>query len=111
GQDGADASVVGDGGAVQRHVEVGADEDPPARDPFGEEFVDRLHMGSLLSSRGARVRSCSLVIERARLLRYVRQGPVDASVRRPSPALISGCLLHAQSWLPTKTVRSTRRLE
>ncbi|CAM5692219.1 hypothetical protein SHIRM173S_07013 [Streptomyces hirsutus] len=46
GQHRADAAVVGDGGAVQRHVEVGADEDPPARDPFGEEFVDRLHEGT-----------------------------------------------------------------
>ena len=43
GQDGADAAVVGDGGAVQRHVQVGADEDPLARDAFGEKFVDRLH--------------------------------------------------------------------
>lgn len=43
GQHGADTAVVGDGGAVQRHVEVGADEDPLAGHAFGEEFVDRLH--------------------------------------------------------------------
>ena len=43
GQDGADAAVVGDGRAVERHVEVGADEDPLAGDAFGEKFVDRLH--------------------------------------------------------------------
>ena len=42
----ADAAVVGDRGAVQRHVEVGADEYPLARDPFGEKFVDRLHLCS-----------------------------------------------------------------
>ncbi|BFO20549.1 hypothetical protein SHKM778_69370 [Streptomyces sp. KM77-8] len=58
GQHGADTAVVGDGGAVQRHVEVGTDEDPPARDAFGEEFVDRLHRGSWLERRvRRRVRS------------------------------------------------------
>ena len=46
GQHGADAAVVGDTRAVQRHVQIGADEDPLARDPFGEEFVDRLHEGT-----------------------------------------------------------------
>jgi hypothetical protein len=33
----------GDGRAVERHVEVGADEDPLARHPFCGEIVDRLH--------------------------------------------------------------------
>lgn len=46
GQHGADTAVVGDRRAVQRHVQVGADESPLARDPFGEEFVDRLHEGT-----------------------------------------------------------------
>jgi hypothetical protein len=41
--DGADPAVVGDGRAVERHVEVGADEDPLARHPFCGEIVDRLH--------------------------------------------------------------------
>ena len=45
GQDGADPAVVGDGAVVERHVEVGADEDPLACDAFGEKFVDRLHYG------------------------------------------------------------------
>lgn len=44
-QNGSDTAVVGDGGAGQRHVEVGADEDPLAGHAFGEEFVDRLHKG------------------------------------------------------------------
>jgi hypothetical protein len=43
GQDGADTAVVGDRGAGQRHVQVGADEDPLSGDSVGEEFVDRLH--------------------------------------------------------------------
>lgn len=38
--DGADPAVVGDAGAVQRHVQVGADEDPLTG---YLEVVDRLH--------------------------------------------------------------------
>jgi hypothetical protein len=42
-QDGADAAVVADETVGERHVQVGAHEDPLAVDPFGEKFVDRLH--------------------------------------------------------------------
>ncbi len=45
GQYGPDAAVVGDDPVGQRHVQVGADEDPLAVDSFSEEFVDRLHEG------------------------------------------------------------------
>lgn len=84
GQHGADPAVVGDccgaGGLAagcERHVEVGADEDPLACDAFGEKFVDRLHYGD---SWGG-------------LVVYVRQGSDGASLRRPSPALTSRCLI------------------
>ena len=43
GQHGADAAVVGDRPVGQRHIEVGADEDPLAAYAVGEKFVDRLH--------------------------------------------------------------------
>ncbi len=50
GHRGPDPAVVGDPGAVQRHVEVGADQHPPARHPLGEQVVERLHRGRRLSS-------------------------------------------------------------
>lgn len=40
---GADAAVVGDVTVGERHVEVGADEDPLTGNALGEKFVDRLH--------------------------------------------------------------------
>ncbi|CAM5661276.1 hypothetical protein SGRIM119S_07122 [Streptomyces griseorubiginosus] len=46
GQDGTDAAVVGDEAVGERHVEVGADEDPLAVHAVGDEFVDRLHEGT-----------------------------------------------------------------
>lgn len=100
----ADAAVVGDGGAVQRDVQVGADEDALARDAFGEQFVDRLQEGSWVLG--------SLVILRGLVAADATQGPGSATLRCPSPATASRCLAEVdQSWLPTKTVRSTRRFE
>ena len=39
GQRGADAAVVGDGRAVERHVEIGADQDAASRDALGEQII------------------------------------------------------------------------
>lgn len=77
GQDGADAAVVGDLAVGERHVEVGADEDPLALDPFGEKFVDRLHgwTPGLLGWADA------------------QQGPDGAALRGPDPVLTSRCRL------------------
>ena len=54
GHRGPDPPVVGDPGAVQRDVEVGADQHPPARHPLGEQVVERLHRGRRLSSAASR---------------------------------------------------------
>lgn len=78
GHHGADAAVVGDGGAVQRDVQVGADEDALARDAFGEQFVDRLQEGSWILG--------SLVILRGLVAADATQGPDSATLRCPSPA-------------------------
>ena len=43
GQRRADPAVVGDGLAVERHVQVGAQQHAPTRHTLGEQIVERLH--------------------------------------------------------------------
>ncbi|GAB2750576.1 hypothetical protein GCM10027090_21250 [Sinomonas soli] len=40
GQGGADASVVGDGGTVERHVQIRTDQNVPPTDTIGEQVVE-----------------------------------------------------------------------
>ena len=91
--------------AVERDVQVGADEHPLARHALGDEFVDRLHASGLL---GLQTTECGS--------RHAGQGPAGRVVAPGEPchgAARAGAAPagSGQSWPPTKIVRSTRRLE
>ncbi|GAA3689231.1 hypothetical protein GCM10023081_28270 [Arthrobacter ginkgonis] len=51
GEGRADAAVIGDGGPVERHVQVATDQDVPPADTNGEQFVESVRSHGSKPSR------------------------------------------------------------